>query len=61
MRNLRHAVGHLNEMHAADPLDGVFISGDLTSSTQLVQFRVMQTLIDPLVMPYFPVLGDHDS
>ena len=61
MRNLRDAVSHLNDLHAAQAIDGVFVSGDLTSSAQLDQFQAVRSLLDPLVMPFFPLLGNHDS
>jgi hypothetical protein len=61
MRNLRDAVNHLNTVHAESHLDGVFISGDLTASAQEEQMKVVRTLLDPLAMPWFPLLGNHDS
>ena len=63
MRNLRDAVSRLNNLHAsATPrLDGVFVSGDLTSSALPEQYEMVRELLDDLDVPFFPLLGNHDS
>jgi len=60
MRNLRDAVSKLNSLHNIDgqALDGVFISGDLTSSALDDEFAMVRSLLDPLEMPWFPLLGE---
>lgn len=60
MRNLRDAVSRLNDVNSGQGIDGVFISGDLTSSAQLEQYEVVLSLLQPLEMPWFPLMGNHD-
>lgn len=42
-------------------IDGVFITGDITSSALLEEFQKARDILDGLVMPWWPVLGNHDS
>ena len=59
VRALTDAVKHMNSL--VPKLDGVFVTGDLTSSALKEEFVKIREILDALEMPYWPVLGNHDS
>ncbi len=57
VRTLTEAVNKMNELH----LDGVFITGDITASAILDEFKKAREILDALTMPWWPLFGNHDS
>ena len=54
---LQEALLKMNEMK----LDGVFLTGDLTSSALMEEYQALRDLLDDtLVIPWWPMLGNHD-
>lgn len=57
MRALSAAFEKINDLN----VDGVFISGDLTSSSLLEEFSTLRDLLSELTVPWWPLLGNHDA
>ena len=56
--NDRRAVAYVNSLV---PLpDAVIITGDITSSAWPTQFAKAREILDDLLPPFFPVMGNHD-
>jgi hypothetical protein len=58
VRTLTDAVDKINSMTV---IDGVFVTGDITSSALRPEFDKVRELLDNLNKPWWPVLGNHDS
>lgn len=56
VRALTDAVNQLNTLD----LDGVFISGDLTSSALYDEYTTFRSICDTLNVPWWPAIGNHD-
>jgi 3',5'-cyclic AMP phosphodiesterase CpdA len=56
MKALSLAFQKMNEL----ALDGVFLTGDLTSSALLEEYQALRDLLDELTIPWWPLLGNHD-
>jgi 3',5'-cyclic AMP phosphodiesterase CpdA len=62
VRNFHDAVAHLPEISSKRfPLDGVFVSGDITSSALREQFEKAREVLDDVQVPWWPLLGNHDA
>ena len=59
VRALTDAVKKMNSL--VPKLDGVFVTGDLTSSALKEEFVKIREILDGLDVPFWPVLGNHDS
>lgn len=59
VRALTDAVKKVNELLPRPT--AVFVTGDITSSALLVEFQKANEILSALTMPWFPVLGNHDS
>lgn len=61
VKNLQLAIARINNVVGpADGLKAIFITGDITSSGELSQYQKARQLLDGLIIPYFPVMGNHD-
>lgn len=58
VRTLSDAVDRINSL---SDVDGVFVTGDITSSALYSEFKRVRELLDGLIKPWWPVLGNHDS
>lgn len=58
VRTLTSTVEKINEI---ENIDGVFVTGDITSSALYEEFAKVRELLNGLVHPWWPVLGNHDS
>lgn len=58
VRTLTDAVNKINEI---PEIDCVFATGDLTSSALIEEFEKVRELLNNLNVPFYPVLGNHDS
>jgi len=56
MKALSLAFEKMNELG----LDGVFLTGDLTSSALMEEYQALSDLLDELTIPWWPLLGNHD-
>jgi predicted MPP superfamily phosphohydrolase len=56
MKALSLAFQKMNELD----LDGVFLTGDLTSSALMEEYQALSNLLDELTVPWWPLLGNHD-
>ena len=54
---LADVVAKMNELR----VDGVFITGDITGSALLEEFQMVREILNGLQMPWWPLLGNHDS
>jgi 3',5'-cyclic AMP phosphodiesterase CpdA len=54
------AVNKINELAPYKNTQLVFITGDLSNSALPDQLKEVKTILDSLVVPYFPVIGNHD-
>lgn len=59
VKTLIDAVNQINQM--TPKIDAVFVTGDITSSALKEEFQKAKEVLDLLTVPYFPVLGNHDS
>lgn len=57
VRTLTESVNKMNALK----LDGVFVTGDITASALLEEFQKAREILDGLQMPWWPLLGNHDS
>ena len=58
VRTLSDAVEKINSLES---VDGVFVTGDITSSALREEFEKVRELLDSLKKPWWPLLGNHDS
>lgn len=58
VKALTLAVEKINSMNN---IDAVFVSGDITSSALYSEFVKAEEILSKLNIPYFPILGNHDS
>ena len=54
MAALAAAFDYLNTL---DDIDGVFLSGDLTSSALYEEYAALRNLLEKLKLPWWPLLG----
>jgi 3',5'-cyclic AMP phosphodiesterase CpdA len=59
-RLLTSAVKKINSLVASKNIKFVFITGDLTNSATTSQYAEVRTLLDNLIIPYYPIIGNHD-
>eukprot|EP01096_Ripella_sp_DP13-Kostka_P006738 TRINITY_DN2434_c0_g1_i2.p1 TRINITY_DN2434_c0_g1~~TRINITY_DN2434_c0_g1_i2.p1 ORF type:complete len:363 (+),score=106.77 TRINITY_DN2434_c0_g1_i2:63-1091(+) len=55
-----NAIAAINALITTTDLRFVIITGDLTNSALPEQFQQVRALLDTLVVPYLPVMGNHD-
>lgn len=58
----RSAVAKINQLarDVSTNLQAVFVTGDLTDSAMPSQYKTVRKILDQLVVPYFPIIGNHD-
>jgi len=54
------AVGRINSLVKSNGVCLVFITGDLTNSAMPWQYAKVREILDRLLVPYIPTLGNHD-
>jgi 3',5'-cyclic AMP phosphodiesterase CpdA len=61
VRTLTQSIDKINALNKETPIDGVFVTGDLTSSALSEEFHKVRELLDTLDVLWWPLLGNHDS
>lgn len=61
VKTLTDAVSYINTISGDYAIDGVLISGDITSSALYEEFLKVREILDELTVPWWPLLGNHDS
>ena len=57
---LRRAVNWINENKAANDIQFVLVTGDITDSGEKSEFDKAKEILDALDIPYVPTIGNHD-
>jgi len=53
-------VAKINSLVKSENIKMVFITGDITNSAMPEQWTKAKSLYDKLIVPYFPIIGNHD-
>ena len=56
----RAAVARINAQAAVEPIDYVFILGDVSDSAEPAELAKAREILDDLSVPWVPLLGNHD-
>ncbi len=59
-RALRDLVSWVNENCSSERVKYVFVTGDLTASAELSELEKAKEILDLLMVPYVPLIGNHD-
>ena len=57
---LRQVVRWINDNAVAQDIRFVIITGDITGSAERSEFEKAKEILDSLIIPYVPIIGNHD-
>jgi 3',5'-cyclic AMP phosphodiesterase CpdA len=57
---LELSVKKINDLVRVENIKYVIITGDITNSATVQQYQDLKNILDKLIIPYIPLMGNHD-